>query len=129
MIADEGYSLGKMDVFAKSVSFLLGYQIRLMILFQNRSQLLDAYKESADSFLSQLTIQTYGGTIDLKSRKHVTDTIGFKNVQTKQGKKAEQIISEAEVGRLKQMKKTLDSRGNVRKITKPGEAIVCLQWQ
>ena len=81
MLLDEFASLGKMDVIAKNMAFLAGYNVRIMNIIQGLGQLENLYgRNGMEGFLQNSHIQVFFASNDAMTSKHVSDALGTKTI-------------------------------------------------
>ncbi|MBQ9620263.1 MAG: type IV secretory system conjugative DNA transfer family protein, partial [Neisseriaceae bacterium] len=84
LLIDEFTLLGYMSVFQKGVSFIAGYNLRLLLIFQNRSQVEGVYKGTgANTFFSNFAVQTMFACKDHKEATEYADLVGSFTMRTK----------------------------------------------
>lgn len=84
LLIDEFTLLGYMSVFQKGVSFIAGYNLRLLLIFQNRSQVGGVYKGTgANTFFSNFAVQTMFACKDHKEAMEYADLVGSFTMHTK----------------------------------------------
>ena len=84
LLIDEFTLLGYMSVFQKGVSFIAGYNLRLLLIFQNRSQVEGVYKGTgANTFFSNFAVQTMFACKDHKEAVEYADLVGSFTMRTK----------------------------------------------
>lgn len=84
MIMDEFTSIGKVEIINKSVSFQAGYNMRLLTIIQNKSQLEQCYgKDGAVTLLSNHAVQIIyqPSTATPNDAKEYSDMIGYETVR------------------------------------------------
>lgn len=92
VLLDEFTALGKIEIVQKSVAFMAGYNMRLMLIFQSKSQVESVYgKEGAKDIFANMACQveytpTEQDQAEELSRKLGTETVKGKSVSRNRGK-------------------------------------------
>ena len=92
VLLDEFTALGKIEIVQKSVAFMAGYNMRLMLIFQSKSQVEGVYgKEGAKDIFANMACQveytpTEQDQAEELSRKLGTETVKGKSVSRNRGK-------------------------------------------
>lgn len=92
VLLDEFTSLGRVEIIQKSIAYIAGYNMRLMPIFQSRSQVEDAYgRDGANAILSNIACQveftpTELDQAEMMSKKLGTQTVKSKSVSRNRGK-------------------------------------------
>lgn len=92
VLLDEFTALGRVDIIQKSIAYIAGYNIRLMPIFQSKSQVADAYgKDGANAIFSNIACQieftpTEQEQADEISKMLGTQTIKGKSISRNRGK-------------------------------------------
>ncbi|WP_299496374.1 type IV secretory system conjugative DNA transfer family protein [uncultured Shewanella sp.] len=87
LLMDEFTSIGRVSQIAKSISFMAGYNLRFLLIYQNEAQLEDKYaygKEGARNILSNLGARVIFPPKEVDdSVKRLSETLGTKTVKVK----------------------------------------------
>ena len=84
LLMDEFTSLGKMEVFEKGVAFIAGYNMRVLLIFQNMAQLNAAYTENgARSLSTNIACQIIFTPADVTDAKEFSEIIGYETYKAK----------------------------------------------
>ncbi len=92
LLLDEFTALGRVDIINKAVAYIAGYNLRLMLIFQNRGQLEQHYgKEGASTLMSNMACKIIFAPTEIEeaetySRMLGTETIKGKSVSRNRGK-------------------------------------------
>ncbi len=82
LLLDEFCSLGRMHSLAKSISFLAGYNLRMMPIFQSEAQLIDTYgQHSAENFMENHAVKVFFRPTRMKQAKVLSEEIGHTTVK------------------------------------------------
>ena len=127
LIMDEAYSLGKQKSIAVGSSYYLGYNIQLMVIYQNMKQLTSNYGKDAGAFLDNFVSMVFSGTEDSDTISIISKKCGDITHKPKKGgggKPKRELISNSDVRKIPDMERKLDENGNTVAIKKPGEGIL-----
>lgn len=84
LLLDEFTGMGKVDIIEKSVAYIAGYNLRLMPIFQNLSQLNRLYtKDGAKSMSTNFECQIIYSPRDNEDAKEFSEIIGHETFKTK----------------------------------------------
>ena len=84
LLMDEFTSLGKMEVLEKGVAYVAGYNIRILLIFQNMAQLNAAYTENgARSLSTNIACQIMYTPADIQDAKEYSETIGYETYKSR----------------------------------------------
>jgi type IV secretion system protein VirD4 len=84
LLLDEFTAPGKIEILAKAVSYMAGYGLRLMPIFQSKSQLEEHYgKEDAHTFFTNHALQVVFTPKDLKDSEEYSELLGYETVTVK----------------------------------------------
>lgn len=92
VLLDEFTALGKVEIIQKSVAYMAGYNMRLMLIFQSKSQVEGVYgKEGAKDIFANMACQveytpTEQEAAEELSRKLGTQTVKGKSISRNRGK-------------------------------------------
>ena len=122
VLLDEFTALGKIEIVQKSVAFMAGYNMRLMLIFQSKSQVEGVYgKEGAKDIFANMACQveytpTEQDQAEELSRKLGTQTVKGKSVSRNRGKGGGGSISTSDQSRalmLPQELKEMDAEKEI----------------
>lgn len=122
VLLDEFTALGKVDIIQKAVAYIAGYNMRLMLIFQSKSQVEGVYgKEGAKDIFANMACQveytpTEQEAADELSRKLGTQTIKNKSTSRNRGKGGGGSVSTSDQKRelmLPQELKELDANKEI----------------
>lgn len=122
VLLDEFTALGKVDIIQKSVAYMAGYNMRLMLIFQSKSQVEGVYgKEGAKDIFANMACQveytpTEQDQAEELSRKLGTQTVKGKSVSRNRGKGGGGSISTSDQSRalmLPQELKEMDANKEI----------------
>ncbi|QBC45902.1 type IV secretion system protein VirD4 (plasmid) [Iodobacter fluviatilis] len=84
LLMDEFTSIGKVGIIAKSVSYMAGYNLRLMPIIQSLSQLESVYgKEDAKTFVTNHAMQIIYSPRENNDAKEYSEMLGYDTVKSK----------------------------------------------
>ncbi len=84
MLMDEFTSVGKVGIIAKGVGFMAGYNMRLLIIIQDRSQIEAAYtKEDAHNIFANMGVKIFFTPSETKEANEYSEMIGYDTVVTR----------------------------------------------
>lgn len=122
VLLDEFTALGKIEIVQKSVAFMAGYNMRLMLIFQSKSQVEGVYgKEGAKDIFANMACQveytpTEQDQAEELSRKLGTETVKGKSVSRNRGKGGGGSVSTSDQSRalmLPQELKEMDAEKEI----------------
>ena len=122
VLLDEFTALGKVEIIQKSVAYMAGYNMRLMLIFQSKSQVEGVYgKEGAKDIFANMACQveytpTEQDQAEELSRKLGTQTVKGKSVSRNRGKGGGGSISTSDQSRalmLPQELKEMDAEKEI----------------
>lgn len=83
LLLDEFTSLGYMSVIEKGISFIAGYGLRLLLIFQNRGQLKISYEKSASTILENVNGKAIFAPGDNEDARDYSELLGYQTVKGK----------------------------------------------
>ena len=84
LLMDEFTSIGKVGIIAKGVGFMAGYNMRLLIIIQDRSQIEAAYtKEDAHNIFANMGAKIFFTPSETKEANEYSEMIGYDTVVTR----------------------------------------------
>lgn len=83
LLLDEFTSLGYMGVIEKGVSFIAGYGLRLLLIFQNREQGNIAYPKGFGTILSNINGKAVFAPNELVDARDYSEMLGYQTVKGK----------------------------------------------
>lgn len=122
VLLDEFTALGKVEIIQKSVAYMAGYNMRLMLIFQSKSQVEGVYgKEGAKDIFANMACQveytpTEQDQAEELSRKLGTQTVKGKSVSRNRGKGGGGSVSTSDQSRalmLPQELKEMDAEKEI----------------
>ncbi len=101
LVLDEFTSIGKIAVLAKAVSFLAGYNIRLLPIIQSMSQLIGVYgKDDAKNISTNHAVQVVFPPRELSDADEVSKTLGtFTEKAVSTGRSGQGMFSKGGISR------------------------------
>jgi type IV secretion system protein VirD4 len=82
LLLDECTAMGKVEILAKGVGFMAGYNMRLVLIIQDKTQLESTYgKEDAHNILSNMGVVVYFTPSDTKEAEEYSKMIGTDTVK------------------------------------------------
>jgi type IV secretion system protein VirD4 len=83
LLMDEFTSMGKVDIIAKGVGYMAGYNMRLAIVIQDRSQLESTYgKEDAHNIVSNMGVMIVFTPSQVREAEEYSKLIGNQTIMT-----------------------------------------------
>lgn len=83
LLMDEFTALGKVQIISKAVSYIAGYNIRLLPIIQSISQLESVYgKEDTKTFITNHACQVVFAPREQSDANLVSETLGYKTVKS-----------------------------------------------
>ena len=84
VLLDEFTALGRVDIINKSVAYIAGYNMRLMLIFQNKSQCEQYYtREGTQTMLSNMACQIVFAPRTIDDAKSYSELLGTETVKGK----------------------------------------------
>jgi len=84
LLMDEFPALGKMETISKGVSYMAGYNLRLLPIVQSPAQLIDIYgKEGAENFIENHATRVVFAPKKMKQATEIADELGNMTVKSK----------------------------------------------
>ena len=96
---DEFTAAGRVDIIGKSIAYIAGYNLRLVLIVQNRSQLVQAYgREGANSILGNVdaTIIYTPADNPPEDAKDYSDMLGYHSVEDRSATRSTKSRSQTE---------------------------------
>ena len=89
LMMDEFTAMGKIAIIAKGVGFLAGYNLRLLIIIQDRMQLDAAYgKEDAHTIATNMGAKIFFTPHDIQEAKAYSEMLGYETIVTRNAQHA-----------------------------------------
>lgn len=84
LMMDEFTAMGKVAIIAKGVGFLAGYNLRLLIIIQDRMQLEATYgKEDAHTIATNMGAKIFFTPHDIQEAKAYSEMLGYETITTR----------------------------------------------
>ena len=84
MLLDEFAALGRMPIIAEAISYLPGYNVRVVLVVQTPSQLRELYgPHVAETMLKSLAVRIVFAAKDHADAREISDELGFQTVKAK----------------------------------------------
>lgn len=83
IMLDEFAAAGRIGIVAKSVGFMAGYNLRLVIVIQDKTQLESAYDKDAHNIISNMGAVIYFTPHDIKEAEEYSKMIGYNTVSSR----------------------------------------------
>ncbi len=83
LMLDEFTALGYMGIIESAIAYIAGYNIRLRLIFQNKSQLNRHYKEGKDTLIANCALKIFFAPGILDSAKELSEILGYETVKGK----------------------------------------------
>lgn len=81
LLLDEFSSIGKIDIIAKAIGFIAGYNLRLLMVIQDKAQLVACYgKEDAQNIISNMGLLVCFTPKQLEEAENLSKIIGDRSV-------------------------------------------------
>lgn len=78
LLMDEFTAVGKVAIIAKAVSYMAGYNLRLLPIIQSKSQLISVYgQEDAGTFITNHALHILFAPREQKDAQDISDMLGF----------------------------------------------------
>jgi len=82
LLMDEFTAIGKVKIIAKAVSYMAGYNLRLLPIIQSVSQLASVYgQEDARTFITNHALQIYFAPREQKDANEYSEMLGYQTVK------------------------------------------------
>lgn len=83
LLMDEFTAIGKVKIIAKAVSYMAGYNLRLLPIIQSVSQLASVYgQEDARTFITNHALQIYFAPREQKDANEYSEMLGYETVKS-----------------------------------------------
>ncbi|OBX76243.1 hypothetical protein A9308_08900 [Moraxella atlantae] len=118
LLLDEFTSLGRVEIIQKSIAYIAGYNMRLMPIFQSKSQVEDAYgRDGARAIFSNIACQieftpTEQEQADEISKMLGTETVKSKSISRNRGKGGGGSVSTSDQSRALMLPQELKEMGD-----------------
>jgi type IV secretion system protein VirD4 len=84
LLLDEFTAIGKVAILAKAVSYMAGYNLRLLPIIQSQSQLLSVYgPEDARTFVTNHALQVLFAPREQKDAEEYSEMLGYQTFEAK----------------------------------------------
>ena len=84
MLLDEFTALGRIPIIAKAISYLPGYNVRVVLIIQTPAQLREVYGiHNAETLLKSLAARIIFAPKDFSDAREISDELGFQTVRVK----------------------------------------------
>src|SRR6185369_3795172 len=84
MLLDEFTALGRLPVIAEAISYLPGYNVRVVLVIQTPAQLREVYgANAAETMLKSLAARVVFAPKDFGDAREISDELGFTTVRVK----------------------------------------------
>lgn len=84
LLMDEFTSIGKVAIIAKAVSYMAGYNLRLLPIIQSKQQLISVYgAEDAGTFITNHALHVIFAPREQKDAQDYSDMLGYETVKGK----------------------------------------------
>lgn len=139
LLLDEFTAIGKIEIIAKAVGFIAGYNLRLLIVIQDKAQLVATYgKEDAQNIISNMGLLICFTPKQLEEAEHLSKIIGdhsvtvqsvqHSNVGVLNSGQYSQSLSVSEHKRAVMLPQELLSMSNKKLLlVKPGMSVISAQ--
>lgn len=84
LLMDEFTAIGKVAIIAKAVSYMAGYNLRLLPIIQSKQQLVSVYgQEDAGTFITNHALHVIFAPREQKDAQDYSDMLGYETVKSK----------------------------------------------
>lgn len=84
VLLDEFTALGRIPIFAEAISYLPGYNVRVVLVIQTPAQLRDVYgPDAAQTMLKSLAARVVFAPKDFPDAREISDELGFTTVKAR----------------------------------------------
>ena len=84
MMLDEFTALGRIPIIAEAISYLPGYNVRVVLVIQTLAQLREVYGvHNAETMLKSLAVRIVFAPKDFSDAREISDELGFTTVKVK----------------------------------------------
>jgi type IV secretion system protein VirD4 len=84
MLLDEFAALGRLPIIAEAISYLPGYNVRVVMVVQTPSQLREVYgAHNAETMLKSLAARIVFAAKDHADAREISDELGYTTVRAK----------------------------------------------
>lgn len=89
ILPDEFAALGRVNILTKSISFIAGYGLRMLPVFQSQAQLREVYgADTAENFITNHALKIIYPPKEIKDAEEISKTLGTKTVKSKSKSKS-----------------------------------------
>ena len=102
MLLDEFAALGRIPIIAEAISYLPGYNVRVVLVIQSLAQLREVYgMHNAEVMLKSLAVRIVFAPKDFSDSREISDELGFLTVRARSGSRPMGLSFERRGGRGK----------------------------
>lgn len=84
LLMDEFTSLGRINIFSDAIAYIAGYNLRPLLIFQNKSQVNEKYtRDGARTLLTNFALQIMFAPRDQEDAKEYSEMAGYLTVKSK----------------------------------------------
>jgi len=99
-ILDEAAAIGRIPILAKSIAYLPGYNVRLVLVLQSFSQLREIYgPQNAETMLKSLAVRIVYAPKDVAEATEISNELGMTTVKVRTHSKPVLDLSDSKGGR------------------------------
>ncbi len=130
-ILDEAAAIGRIPILAKSVAYLPGYNVRLILVLQAFSQLREIYgPHNAETMMKSLAVRIVYAPKDVAEATEISNELGMTTVKVRTHSKPVLDFSDAKGGRRRsvstsEQKRPLLLPQEVKELGRDAEVIFC----
>jgi type IV secretion system protein VirD4 len=130
-ILDEAAAIGRIPILAKSVAYLPGYNVRLILVLQALSQLREIYgPQNAETMMKSLAVRIVYAPKDVAEATEISNELGMTTVKVRTHSKPLLDFSDAKGGRrrsvsISEQKRPLLLPQEVKELGEDREVIFC----
>jgi len=88
LMLDEFTALGYIGIIESAIAYIAGYNIRLCLIFQNKSQLDRNYKEGKDTLISNCALKIFFTPDRYQCAQELSEILGYETVKSKSNSKS-----------------------------------------
>ena len=95
LLMDEFTAIGRINVLSKGISYIAGYNLRMLPIIQSPAQLREVYgKDAADTFTVNHALQIVFAPREVAVAKEISEALGYETVKSTSLSKAKNIFAQ-----------------------------------
>jgi type IV secretion system protein VirD4 len=83
LLMDEFTSLGYMPLIENAIAYIAGYNLRLCLILQDRSQIKALYKEKSNTLINNCAVKIIYTPSEMEDAKYYSEVLGYETVKGK----------------------------------------------